>query len=127
MTNEYSEPPEYFARLNDGRSFPDAADGRVYPSMAAILWSAGLSIEDAEFASRMLRSQGYYLVNPEKLGWSEIKAFNAELHRGQSIFEDAGGYFIRCILALFGIKKPDAKVVSYQDAVKALLTESEAK
>lgn len=97
------------------------------PPMASELWGAGLSIEDAEFTARMLRQQGYYLINPERLGWSEINAFNAELHKGQSVFEDAGGYFIRCILALFGIKKPAAKIVSYQDAARSLLAESEVK
>lgn len=91
--------------------------------MEAEIWAAGADIETAHFVARMLRQQGYYLVNPDQLGWDDINRFNAELHKGQSVYEDAGGYFIRAIAALFG-KKPDP-VVSYQEAARALLKGAE--
>jgi hypothetical protein len=87
--------------------------------MEAEIWAAGADIETAHFVARMLRQQGFYLVNPDLLGWDDIHRFNAELHKGQSVYEDAGGYFIRAIMALFG-KKPDP-VVSYRNAARSLL------
>lgn len=59
--------------------------------MEAEIWAAGADIETAHFVARMLRQQGYYLVNPDQLGWDDINRFNAELHKGQSVYEDAGG------------------------------------
>lgn len=59
----------------------------------------------------------------DRMGWNEIHAFNAELRRGQSIYEDAGGYFMRCIKALFGIK-PQNEVVTYQQAARALVEQA---
>lgn len=56
----------------------------------------------------------------ERMGWPEINAFNDELHKGQGIYEDAGGYFIRCIKALFGVQPRDP-VVTYREAAEALV------
>ena len=56
----------------------------------------------------------------ERMGWPEIHAFNAELHRGQSIYEDAGGFMLRAIRRLFGLAARD-DVVTYQEAVRALV------
>lgn len=111
--------------MSDRRSFPDAADGRPLPPMADELMTAGLSHEDARFVARMLRDQGYYLVREADIGWPEIGKFNAVLHGGQAVTEDAGGFLARAIMALFG-KKPDP-VITYQKAARALLEDMEAK
>jgi len=101
------------------RSFPEAGDGRPFPPMGDELMTAGLSAEDARFVAVQLRLNGYYLVNPDHLGWPDIRRFQAELNRGQGVREDAGGFFVRCIMALFG-KKPDP-VETYQEAARKLL------
>lgn len=104
------------------RSFPEAGDGRPLPPMGDELMTAGLSAEDARFVAVQLRQNGYYLVNPDHLGWPDIRRFQAELRRGQGVHEDGGGFFIRCIMALFG-KKPDT-VEAYREAARRLLTET---
>lgn len=103
------------------RSFPEAGDGRPMPPMGDDLMTAGLSPEDARFVAIQLRQNGFYLVHPDRIGWPDIRRFNAELDRGQGIREDGGGFFIRCIMALFG-KKPDP-VETYQEAARRLLEE----
>jgi len=105
------------------RSFPEAGDGRPLPPMGYELMEAGLNDEDARFVATQLRQNGYYLVNPDHLGWSDIHRFQDELNRGQGVWEDGGGYFVRCIMALFG-KKPDT-VETYQEAARRLLREAE--
>ena len=60
----------------------------------------------------------------EKMGWREINAFHEELRRGQSVYEDAGGFFLRRVRKLFGISS-NATVVTYQDAARALIREHE--
>jgi len=105
--------------MDDHRSFPEASDARPIPPMGYELMEAGLSGEDACFAARQLRAQGFYLVRAEDLGWEDINRFTDELNKGQDHREDGGGYFIRCIMALFG-KKPDP-VVTHQAAAAALL------
>ena len=104
------------------RSFPEAADGRPMPPMGDELMTAGLSADDARFVAIQLRQNGYYLVNPDHLGWPDIRRFQNELNRGQGVREDGGGFFIRCIMALFG-KKPD-EVETYQEAARRLLREA---
>ncbi len=103
----------------DTRSFPEVADGRPMPPMADELMSAGLSPDDARFAATQLRRNGFYLVNPDDLGWRDILRFNEELRKGQVVLEDGGGFFVRCIMALFS-KKPDP-VETYQEAARRLL------
>ena len=103
----------------DHRSFPEAADGRPLPPMADELMSAGLSGEDARFVARMLRRDGYYLVRADDIGWPDIHRFRSVLGAGQDHREDAGGFFVRAIMALFG-KRPD-HVVTYRQAATALL------
>ena len=105
--------------MSDHRSFPEAADGRKMPPMGHELMTAGLSAEDAAFAARMLRKEGYYLVRAEDLGWDDIRRFNDTLRRGQDFREDGGSFFVRAIMALFG-RKPDP-IVTHQQAAKALL------
>ena len=103
------------------RSFPDAGDGRPLPPMGEELMTAGLSPEDARFVAVQLRQSGYWLVNPDLLGWDDIRRFQAELSRGQCVREDGGGFWVRCIMALFG-KKPDS-LETYQEAARRLLSE----
>ena len=88
--------------------------------MEAEIWAAGADLETAHFVARVLRQQGYYLVRPDDLGWEDIGRFNAEMRKGQSIYEDAGGFLVRGIMALFG-KQSDHEVMTYQRAAKALL------
>lgn len=57
----------------------------------------------------------------ERMGWPEIRAFNEELRKGQSIFEDAGGYMLRAIRRLFGLSEQTEEVVTYQRAARAAL------
>lgn len=104
------------------RSFPEAGDGRPMPPMADDLMAAGLSADDARFVAIQLRQNGFYLVHPDRLGWPDIRRFEAELARGQGIREDGGGFFVRCIMALFG-KKPDP-VETYREAARRLLKEA---
>jgi hypothetical protein len=63
----------------------------------------------------------------DRMGWVEINAFRTELHKGQDIYEDAGGYFIRAIKALFGLGyRHRDPIVTYQDAARALMREPRA-
>jgi len=61
----------------------------------------------------------------DRIGWNEIYAFRDELRKGQSIYEDAGGYFKRAIARLFGIVPRD-EVVSYRQAAQKLIDELQA-
>jgi len=56
----------------------------------------------------------------DRIGWDEINAYHAELRKGQDIYEDGGGFFLRAIKALFGFSKPDP-VLTYQAAARALV------
>lgn len=91
--------------------------------MEAELWAYGADLETARFQARMLRQNGYYLVRSEDIGWDEIHAYQDELRKGQDIYEDAGGFFSRALMAMFG-KRPDP-VTNYQNAVQALLEAAE--
>lgn len=61
----------------------------------------------------------------DRLGWPEINAFNTELRKGQSVYEDGGGYFIRAMRRLFGLPKKDEEVINYQQALKSALARAE--
>lgn len=56
-----------------------------------------------------------------RMGWPEIKAFQDELSKGQDVREDAGGYFMRAIGRLFGVKPERDEVTTYQDAAMAII------
>jgi hypothetical protein len=56
----------------------------------------------------------------DRMGWPEINAFMGE--PGQSPYEDAGGYLLRTIKALFGIK-PD-KLETYREAAHRMVKEA---
>lgn len=56
----------------------------------------------------------------DRMGWPEIDAFFVELRKGQGVYEDGGGYFIRAIKRLFGLKPVD-DVLTYKEAAKKLL------
>lgn len=60
------------------------------------------------------------------MGWPEIRAFMAERGKGQSVFEDAGGYLMRCIRRLFGLPELDEEVISYQRAVSAMIAHEQS-
>lgn len=109
--------------MSERRSFPEAADGRPMPPMGYELMAAGLTAEDARFVARMLRSSGYYLVRSDDIGWDDINRFRAVLNRGQDVCEDAGGFFTRAIMALFG-KRPDP-VLTHREAAEAFLAGKE--
>ena len=83
------------------------------------LWAAGADIGTAKFVARMLRQNGYYLVNPNHIEWTDIHRFQDEARKGQSIHEDAGGFVARTIKALLRIKTDP--VTTYQAAAKAML------
>ena len=105
--------------MSDHRYFPDAADGRPLPPMGHELMTAGLNAEDARFVANQLAAMGFYIVHPDQIGWPEIRTFQAELKSGQGVLEDGGGYFRRCILALFGIRFEP--VENYQEAARRML------
>lgn len=86
------------------------------------LWAAGCDLDVARFAARMLRRQGYYLINPDDIDWSDIHRFKDELAKGQGVHEDGGGFWVRAIKGLLRIKTDP--VINYQDAAKALLEEA---
>lgn len=56
----------------------------------------------------------------DRMGWPEIDAFMHE--PGQSPYEDAGGFLLRKIKTLFGIK-PD-HLETYQEAARRLVAEA---
>lgn len=92
------------------------------PPMFHEIMASGADEETAMIVSHMLRKSGYYLVNPDHIGWPEVKQFKDDLYQGQDYREDAGGFFARCINRLLGVRmdKPD-EVVTHQIAAKRLL------
>jgi hypothetical protein len=60
----------------------------------------------------------------DRMGWPEIRAFQAEMSKGQSIYEDAGGYFMRGLRRLFGLPQADEEVVTYQQAARAMVKQA---
>jgi len=107
--------------MDEHRSFPDAGNGLPILPMQAELCAAGCDTETARFVARQLDAQGYTLIRAEDIQWTHIRAFQEELRHGQGVREDGGGFFVRCIMALFG-RKPDP-VENYQQAAARLLRE----
>lgn len=107
--------------MTEHRSFPEAANGLPILPMEAELWAAGCDTEAARFVARQLGQNGYTLIRAEDIGWPEIRAFQDELRHGQGVMEDGGGFWVRCIMALFR-RKPDP-VENYQQAASRLLRE----
>jgi hypothetical protein len=62
----------------------------------------------------------------DRMGWPEINAFQDELRKGQSVDEDAGGFWLRAIARLFRLRRRRDPVVTYRDAARAALQQSEA-
>jgi len=59
-----------------------------------------------------------------KMGWPEIKAYENELRNGQQD-DDAGGYFIRCLSRLFGVKRPlRAASELYRSGMRAMVNKA---
>lgn len=77
--------------------------------------TAGVTAEQAEHVLETVVAN---------LGWPEIRAMQEELQRGQDIYEDAGGFFIRSYRRLFGLPKARNEVTTYRDAVRAMLKEA---
>ncbi len=101
--------------------------GTYRPPMFHEIMAAGADEETAMFVARMLRKNGYYLANPDCIGWPEINAFRSELREGQDHREDAGGFFVRCIRRLLRISEPHRdEVVTHQMAAKRLLQRIDA-
>lgn len=103
-------------------AFKMVSEREVIP-MADEIMAAGADPESADFIARMLRKNGFYLVNPDHLCWDDIHAFKDELRKGQDYREDAGGFFVRALKALMGIRTDP--VVTHQDALKAMLRAAE--
>lgn len=57
----------------------------------------------------------------DELSWQELHPYFDELRKGQSIYEDAGGYFLRCIKRLFGIRTDDEEILTYRKAMAELV------
>jgi hypothetical protein len=62
----------------------------------------------------------------DRMGWPEIHAFRDELRRGQDVFEDAGGFWMRAIRRLFGLPSPYSEVETYQQAARRMVAEASA-
>lgn len=60
----------------------------------------------------------------DRMGWPEIHAFQAEMRKGQSIYEDAGGYFMRGLRRLFGLPQIDEEIITYRRAAMAMVEEA---
>lgn len=60
----------------------------------------------------------------DRMGWPEIHAFNAELRKGQDVYEDAGGYFMRAFRRLFGLRPARDEVTTHQEAARAMIDEA---
>jgi hypothetical protein len=57
----------------------------------------------------------------DRMGWTEIHAFEAEMRKGQGIYEDAGGYIMRGLRRLFGMPEKQDEIVTYQKAARAMV------
>jgi hypothetical protein len=55
----------------------------------------------------------------DRMGWPEINAFQERL--SLDVYEDAGGFMLRKIKRLFGIRRDP--VLTYQDAARAMLAQ----
>lgn len=60
----------------------------------------------------------------DRMGWPEIHAFRDELRRGQDIYEDAGGFWMRAIRRLFGLPSPYSEIETYQQAAHRMIAEA---
>ena len=56
-----------------------------------------------------------------RMGWPEINAYCDEINKGQDIREDGGGFFMRAIGRLFGLKPERDVVTTFQDAATAAI------
>lgn len=55
----------------------------------------------------------------------DLDAFYGELHKGQSVYEDAGGYLLRCYRALVALSVEEP--YTYQQAAADLIAKTEAR
>lgn len=54
-----------------------------------------------------------------RINQSDLDRFWAEMRKGQSVYEDAGGYLVRCYAALMGLETEDH--LTYAKATEILL------
>ena len=61
------------------------------------------------------------------MGWPEIRAYEQEWRNGQGD-DDAGGYFLRCLSRLFGVKRPlRAAVDLHRKGMRAMVEQAARK
>ena len=104
-----------------------AKHGRVAPDVSKTYdYDTGL---DARIAVRLGVNKAFVtqVVDAivDEIGWDEIHAFQEELYKGQSIYEDAGGYFVRAIRGLLG--KKSSPIINYRLALQTMLEQADRK
>jgi hypothetical protein len=109
-------------QLGDLAAIPEAAT--ALQSLTATAREAeALRAENARLQARADAARRQALEEAiDRMGWPEIHAFEDELRKGQGVREDAGGFMLRAIKALFGLK-PDT-VETYRNAMRAMLKEN---
>jgi len=56
----------------------------------------------------------------EEMGWPEIEAYYAEFRKGQ-VYDDAGGYILRCIGRLFGARTRHDELENHRRSARGLI------
>jgi len=59
------------------------------------------------------------------MGWPEIHAYQDEMRKGQDVCEDAGGFVMRGLGRLFGVRPKRDEVLTYQKAAKAMIEKAQ--
>lgn len=94
-----------------GEGFDEVEATIVEPAILSALTARdNTALREAEVLERAI----------DRMGWSEIHAFQNELRKGQDVREDGGGFMIRAIKALFGVKRGDP-VENYQQAARRMI------
>lgn len=70
----------------------------------------GITDEEAEIVERVI----------DRMGWPEIHAFQERM--SQDVYEDAGGFMLRRIKRLFGIRRDP--ILTHQEACRAMLAQA---
>lgn len=99
-------------------------DAFIIPSGEYFWGGASTSTERSNLLVRPVDEEGILRRAIDRMGWPEIHAFHAELRRGQDIHEDAGGFMLRAIKRLFGIKS-EIPVTTYQEAARAMFKDAD--
>lgn len=93
------------------------------PWLSAAIEAFPAVIRELQVARKALTEHEHELLEQSiaRMGWPEIHAFRSEMSKGQSVYEDAGGYMMRGLRRLFGLPQIDEEVVTYQKAAKAMV------